>query len=185
VPRRHGAAHVKSCRFKHSATNRPLDALAAEGRFRQDLFYRLAVVPIRVPALRERRDDIGDLARHFLVEFCRRNNMREKTVADDAMSALERYDWPGNVRELRNVVERMAILTPGPILDVESLPAEIRTPALSTSRLHDVRDAAERDRIRETLEQTDWNVSRAARLLGIERTHLHKRMRALGLDRTR
>ena len=96
-----------------SATNRRLDELVADGRFREDLYYRLSVVPIRVPALRERPQDIVELVPYFLAEFCARNNFRPRTIDPDAVAVLERYGWPGNVRELRNVVERMAILTPG------------------------------------------------------------------------
>ena len=169
-----------------SATNRPLDRLIAEGTFRQDLFYRLSVVPIRVPALRERREDVRDLASYFLTEFCTRNNVRAKQLDEEAVARLEGYDWPGNVRELRNAIERMAILTPGDRLTVASIPLEIRAPARPVvSGLQQVRDSAERDRIRQALDQTDWNVSAAARLLGIERTNLHKRMRALNLERRR
>jgi two-component system nitrogen regulation response regulator NtrX len=167
-----------------SATNRKLDALIADGTFREDLYYRLSVVPIRVPALRERAQDVRDLAAYFLAEFCTRNNFQAKEIDDDVLPSLERYGWPGNVRELRNAVERMAILTPGNRLTVESLPVEIRLPQSPVpSGLHEIRDAAERDRILEALGQTDWNVSGAARLLGIERTNLHKRIRALGLSR--
>ena len=167
-----------------SATNRRLDELIADGKFRQDLFYRLSVVPIRVPALRERREDVRDLVAYFLAEFCARNNFKPKTMDDDVLPVLERYDWPGNVRELRNAVERMAILTPGNRITVDSVPLEIRLPSASAvTGLHGVRDAAERDRIVEALEQTNWNVSGAARILGVERTNLHKRIRALGLSR--
>jgi two-component system nitrogen regulation response regulator NtrX len=167
-----------------SATNRDLDALIAEGRFRRDLFYRLSVVPIRVPALRERREDVGDLAAYFLAEFCARNNIRPKMMASDVVPILERYEWPGNVRELRNATERMAILTPGDVITVDSIPFEIRSPRTSpASGLQETRDAAERDRIHRALDETSWNVSSAARLLGIERTALHKRMRALNLLR--
>ena len=167
-----------------SATNRRLDELIADGKFRQDLFYRLSVVPIRVPALRERREDVRDLVAYFLAEFCARNNFKPKTMDDDVLPVLERYDWPGNVRELRNAVERMAILTPGNRITVDSVPLEIRLPpASAVTGLHGVRDAAERDRIVEALEQTNWNVSGAARILGVERTNLHKRIRALGLSR--
>jgi len=167
-----------------SATNRRLDELIADGKFRQDLFYRLSVVPIRVPALRERREDVRDLVAYFLAEFCARNNFKPKTIDDDVLPVLERYDWPGNVRELRNAVERMAILTPGNRITVDSVPLEIRLPpASAVTGLHGVRDAAERDRIVEALEQTNWNVSGAARILGVERTNLHKRIRALGLSR--
>jgi two-component system nitrogen regulation response regulator NtrX len=166
-----------------SATNRPLDELVATGRFRQDLYYRLSVVPIRVPPLRERRSDVGELAAYFLADFCTRNDMRRRELAPDVVSILERHGWPGNVRELRNVVERMAILTRGDRITPESIPLEIRQPqaARPTGALQDVRDTAERERIRQALEQTDWNVSGAARLLGAERTSLHKRIKALGL----
>jgi two-component system nitrogen regulation response regulator NtrX len=168
-----------------SATNRRLDELIAAGAFREDLYYRLSVVPIRVPALRERLQDIGELVRYFLAEFCARNNFRAREIDPDVVPALERYSWPGNVRELRNVVERMAILTRGDRITVESIPVEVRlaqTPRPAAG-LQEVRDAAERDRIRQALDQTDWNVSGAARLLGTERTSLHKRLRALGLKR--
>ncbi len=168
-----------------SATNRRLDELVQTGSFRQDLFYRLSVVPIRVPALRERLDDLADLVAYFLSEFCARNNFRPRTLEPDVVPTLSRYAWPGNVRELRNAVERMAILTPGDRITVDSIPVEIRS--LPASRpaagLQEVRDAAERDRIQQALDQTDWNVSSAARLLGTERTSLHKRLRALGLKR--
>ena len=167
-----------------SATNRRLDELIAEGKFRADLFYRLSVVPIRVPALRERREDIRELAAYFLAEFCTRNNFRPKAMDDEVLPILERYDWPGNVRELRNTVERMAILTPDHQITLDSVPLEIRLPpSSSTSGLQGIRTAAERERIVEALEQTNWNVSGAARILGVERTNLHKRIRALGLSR--
>jgi len=169
-----------------SATNRRLDQLAAAGKFREDLYYRLSVVPIVVPPLRERRDDVRALAAYFMAECCARNQVRPKAFADDVMPVLERYHWPGNIRELRNVVERMAILAPGETVTVDAVPLEIRAvPASRSGGLQDVRDAAERERIREALDRTDWNVSGAARLLGTERTNLHKRIRALGLERAR
>jgi two-component system, NtrC family, nitrogen regulation response regulator NtrX len=168
-----------------SATNRRLDQLVAAGAFREDLFYRLSVVPIRLPALRERPQDIGDLVAYFLAEFCARNNFRPREIDPGVVPVLESYGWPGNVRELRNVVERMAILTRGERITVESIPLEVRLPQAPrpAAGLQEVRDAAERERIRQALDQTDWNVSGAARLLGTERTSLHKRLRALGLKR--
>ena len=167
-----------------AATNRRLDELMADGKFRQDLFYRLNVVPIRVPPLRERREDVRELATYFLAEFCARNNFRPKSMVDDVLPMLERYEWPGNVRELRNTIERMAILTPGQQITVDSIPMEIRLPpSASPAGLQGVRDAAERERIVQALDQTNWNVSGAARILGVERTNLHKRIRALGLSR--
>jgi two-component system nitrogen regulation response regulator NtrX len=168
-----------------SATNKRLDDLVTSGAFRPDLYYRLSVVPIRVPALRERRQDIGDLAAYFLAEFCARNAIRPRSFDPDVVSILERHDWPGNVRELRNIVERMAILTRDDRISAASVPLEVRLP--NTTRpvtgLQEVRNSAERERILEALDQTDWNVSSAARLLGTERTSLHKRLRALGLRR--
>jgi two-component system nitrogen regulation response regulator NtrX len=167
-----------------SATNRRLDELVADGRFREDLFYRLSVVPIRVPALRERLQDIGELVPYFLAEFCARNNFRPRAIEPDAVALLGRYAWPGNVRELRNVVERMAILTPGDRITADAVPVEVRSaPARPATGLQDVRQSAERERIRQVLDQTDWNVSAAARMLDTERTALHKRIRALGLKR--
>jgi two-component system nitrogen regulation response regulator NtrX len=167
-----------------AATNRRLDDLIADGKFRQDLFYRLSVVPIRVPPLRERRQDVRDLAAYFLAEFCARNNFRPKSMDEDVLPILERYEWPGNVRELRNTIERMAILTPGNRITSDAIPMEIRQPtASSPAGLQGVRDAAERERIVQALDQTNWNVSGAARILGVERTNLHKRIRALGLNR--
>lgn len=168
-----------------SATNRRLETLVAEGRFREDLYYRLSVVPIRVPSLRERLHDIGDLVPYFLSEFCARNNFRTRTIDPEVIDVLERYSWPGNVRELRNVVERMAILTPGDRIPVDAVPIEVRAAPSSRANtgLQEVRDAAERERIRQALDQTDWNVTAAARLLDTERTALHKRIRTLGLKR--
>ena len=168
-----------------SATNRRLEELVADGRFREDLYYRLSVVPIRVPALRERLQDIGELVPYFLSEFCARNNFRPRAIDPDVLPLLQRYTWPGNVRELRNVVERMAILAPGDRITADSIPLEVRlqeTPRAAAG-LHEARDSAERDRIRKALDDTGWNVSGAARLLGTERTTLHKRIRALGLKR--
>jgi len=168
-----------------SATNRRLDELVSAGKFREDLYYRLSVVPIRVPALRERLEDIAELVPYFLSEFCARNNFRPRAIEVETIALLERYAWPGNVRELRNVVERMAILTTGDRITADAIPLEVRSgpaPRVATG-LQEVRDAAERERIRQALDQTDWNVAAAARLLETERTALHKRIRTLGLKR--
>lgn len=165
-----------------SATNRDLGALVEKGQFREDLYYRLCVVPIRMPALRERGPDLPALAAHFLEDFCRRNNFRLKRIAPSVFPLLERYPWPGNLRELRNTVERMAILTAGEVLDSGSVPAEIRT-AESKSTVHEVRASAERELVLRALDESGWNVAAAARRLNLERTNLHKRIRALGLKR--
>jgi two-component system, NtrC family, nitrogen regulation response regulator NtrX len=168
-----------------SATNRDLQALVSQDKFREDLFYRLSVVPIRVPPLRERRDDIPALAEYFLREFCARNNFRRKTMDEEVFTVLQRYSWPGNVRELRNVIERMAILSPAEQLAAAAVPLEVRLApsAAAASNLQQTRESAERESILKALEQTSWNVSAAARVLGIERTNLHKRIRALGISK--
>ena len=168
-----------------AATNRSLAEMVAQQKFREDLYYRLCVVPIRVPALRERPQDIRAMAEYFLDDFCRRNNFRSKQFDEDVFALLETYSWPGNARELRNVVERMAILTAGELLNADSVPAEIRLPRNDgpKSNLKEARESAERDHILRALEETDWNVSGAARALGMERTNLHKRIRVLGLNR--
>jgi two-component system nitrogen regulation response regulator NtrX len=164
-----------------SATNRDLAQLASQQKFREDLYYRLCVMPIRVPPLRERAADIPQLADYFLDDFCRRNNFRPKSIDPDAFSILEAYHWPGNARELRNTVERMAILTPGERITAASVPLELRQAEPAPSTLHQARDAAEREHILRALDETNWNVSSAARTLNMERTTLHKRIRALGL----
>ena len=168
-----------------SATNRDLSGMVMQDKFREDLYYRLSVVPIRVPALRERPHDIRLLAEYFLDDFCARNNFKPKKLDDAVFPMMESYAWPGNARELRNVVERMAILTQGERLTRESVPVEIRVQRESgpKSTIQEARESAEREHILRALEETNWNVSGAARALGMERTNLHKRIRALGLTR--
>lgn len=168
-----------------SATNKDLAAEVAQNRFREDLYYRLAVVPLRIPALRERPQDVRVLAAHFLEEFCVRNNVRRKTLDETVLDLFERYSWPGNARELRNIVERMAILSTGDVLDKDAAPIELRLgrdPDAPNS-VEEARRSAEREHIARALDEASWNVSAAARALGMERTSLHKRIRALGLAR--
>ncbi|MGH9665636.1 MAG: sigma-54-dependent transcriptional regulator [Bryobacteraceae bacterium] len=168
-----------------SATNRDLAGMVAQQKFREDLYYRLCVVPIRVPPLRERPQDIRPLAEYFLDEFCARNNFRPKSIDPGVYEVLEEYAWPGNARELRNAVERMAILTAGDCIAGESVPIEVklRRESGTHSNLKEARESAERSHILKALEESGWNVSGAARTLSMERTNLHKRMRALGLQR--
>ncbi len=168
-----------------SATNRDLAAMVSQEKFREDLFYRLSVVPIRVPALRERPPDIRSLAEYFLEDFCARNNIKAKTLDSAVMPILESYNWPGNARELRNIIERMAILSPGEHLTRDSIPVEIRMhrEAGPKSTIQEARESAEREHILRALDESGWNVSGAARALGMERTNLHKRIRALELSR--
>ena len=168
-----------------AATNRDLNQMVTEGKFRGDLYWRLAGVPLRVPSLRERVEDIEALAEYFLEEFSRRNNFRKRGFSKESLVLLKGYNWPGNVRELRNTVERMAILAPDDELHDTDVPLEIRFRAAEAgpNMLEEARRSAERDQIMRALTDTRWNVSRAARSLGLERTNLHKRIRALGLRR--
>jgi two-component system nitrogen regulation response regulator NtrX len=182
-----------------AATNKSLADEVTAGRFREDLYYRLNVVPITVPPLRGRGEDIALLARAFLAEYCAENDMPPKTFDDDVLAALAAYPWPGNVRELRNQVERVAIMCPGRVVRVDDLSADVRSGAPSVARvrssrasdlarvegksLHDACRQLEHDLIAKTLEKFNWNVSRAAEALGLERTNLHKKMKALGIER--
>ncbi len=168
-----------------AATNRDLASLVAQQKFREDLYYRLCVVPIRVPSLRERPQDLRAISEYFLDDFCARNNFHRKQIDPGVYPVFETYPWPGNVRELRNIIERMAILTPGARLTLDSVPIEIHLGKESAppSNLKEARASAERDHILRALEDTSWNISGAARALGMERTNLHKRIRALGLSR--
>jgi two-component system nitrogen regulation response regulator NtrX len=168
-----------------SATNRDLSALVSQGKFREDLYYRVSVVPIRVPALRERPQDIASMAQYFLDDFCLRNGFRAKSFEPEVWDAFESYSWPGNARELRNVVERMAILSHGDLLNSGAIPLELKLQRESGPRssVQEARESAEREHVLRALEESGWNVSSAARALGMERTNLHKRIRALGLAR--
>jgi two-component system nitrogen regulation response regulator NtrX len=189
-----------------AATNRDLEAAVAEGKFREDLYFRLSVVPIRSPSLRERREDIPALALAFAKSFAAENGIREKPIDPEVLDALAERPWPGNVRELRNVVERMVILS-GDRVTLDDLPPEGRLREQSTQveaapapearvsvereaggngerlTLREFRDKAEAEYILSTLKEFDWNISRAAVVLGVERTNLHKKMRALGIRR--
>ncbi|HEY4187642.1 MAG TPA: sigma-54 dependent transcriptional regulator [Polyangia bacterium] len=191
-----------------AATNRDLQADVAAGKFREDLYFRLAVVPLRAPPLRDRAEDVPLLCAAFVEATARENGMRPKPISDDAVAMLSAYPWPGNVRELRNVIERLVILSEETI-GVGDLPEEIvaevernrREQAAGSSAagvalpsieippearalpLREFRDHLENLYIRARLEENGWNISRTAGLLGIERTNLHKKMRALGIGR--
>jgi two-component system nitrogen regulation response regulator NtrX len=166
-----------------SATNRDLSEMVAQQKFREDLYYRLCVVPVRVPSLRERQEDIRELAEYFLREFCSRNNIKPKQFDPKVFETLEAYAWPGNIRELRNTVERMAILTRKETIEMSTVPVELLIAKGARSNLREARESAEKEHILKALDESGWNVSGAARVLGMERTNLHKRIRALGLLR--
>jgi DNA-binding NtrC family response regulator len=171
------------------ATNEELTRAVAEGRFRQDLYYRVNVINVELPPLRSRVSDISTLAHSFLTQV-REDSRREVTgFADDAMVTMERYHWPGNVRELQNVVERAVLLGKGPIITVADLPTDVRgsngvvfTSAAGHKSLKDALEGPERQIIRDVLESNGWNRNATADQLGINRTTLYKKMKRLGLE---
>jgi two-component system nitrogen regulation response regulator NtrX len=176
-----------------AATNKDLEEEIARGNFREDLFYRLNVIPFFVPPLRDRKEDIPLLAREFLSEFGHQYGRPHIEIADAALTALKQYHWPGNVRELRNIIERVIILNPkAPRIEAKHLPmlvqrtdaAAVRAatgPREEPSTLLQAREAYERDYILKELDRCNGNVSRASESLGLERSHLYRKMKALGI----
>jgi two-component system nitrogen regulation response regulator NtrX len=170
-----------------ASTNKNLEEEIERGNFREDLFYRLNVVPFHVPPLRERIEDVRLLADYFLKEFTTAYGRKPKTLTEDAMRTLEEYPWPGNVRELRNLMERIVIMNPQSGIDARHIPldrsrrAVFDRPMERFGSLQDVREAAEREYILKKLEEAKGNVTRAAELLGLERSHLYRKMKALGI----
>jgi DNA-binding NtrC family response regulator len=167
-----------------AATNKDLLRAVHEGNFREDLYFRLNVIPLRVPPLRERREDIPLLAQAFIEAACHENGFAEKKIEPQAMDRLCAWGWPGNVRELKNSVER-AVIFSGATIGAADLPDELRgaNPPTGDVTLREFRDQVERDFIQRKLMENGWNVSRTAEQLGIERTNLHRRLRALGLHK--
>ena len=170
-----------------AATNKDLEDEISRGNFREDLFYRLNVIPFYVPPLRERKEDIPQLARHFLKEFSQTYNRRPKEMTDDALDALTRYTWPGNVRELRNLIERIVIMNPAVArLERKHLPTLVyrdggRKNVTEFSSLHEARAAYERAYILKKLDENLGSVTRTAEVLGLERSHMYRKMKALGI----
>jgi two-component system nitrogen regulation response regulator NtrX len=171
-----------------AASNRDVVSLIAQGAFREDLFYRLNVIPIEVPPLRARKEDVPALVEHFVRVFCAENGKRLKVVAPAALTYFMTYDWPGNVRELRNMVERLVIMVPGDTIGADELPPPLRpkadpaTPAAGDGKpLKEARESFERAYILAELRAQDWNMTRTAERLGIERSHLYRKIRAYGI----
>jgi len=169
-----------------AATNKNLEEEIERGNFREDLFYRLNVIPFFVPPLRDRKQDIPLLADHFLREFTTAYGRKPKEMTPEAYAALGEYHWPGNVRELKNLIERIVIMNPQVRIDARHIPlgAARRPSDRPTERfgsLQDVREAAEREYILKKLEETNGNMTRAAELLGLERSHLYRKMKTLGI----
>ncbi|MFA7441331.1 MAG: sigma-54 dependent transcriptional regulator [Sphingomonadaceae bacterium] len=178
-----------------SATSRDLPEEIAAGRFREDLYYRLNVVPVRVPALAERREDIGQLAEYFLARLATERRIRTPVLSEDALVALQSYNWPGNVRQLRNVMERTLIMMPahaGDTIELDHLPPELTAESAKllpgeTSRsimatpLREAREAFEREYLRGQIRRFSGNISRTAAFIGMERSALHRKLKALGI----
>ena len=173
-----------------AASNKDLQEEIKNGRFREDLYYRLNVIPLLVPSLKDRKEDIPLLAAHFLREVCADQGLRPKEISPEAMEILMRYDWPGNVRELRNLIERLMILIPDSDITLTSispflsdqLPAEVSDKnAFGHATLRGARAAFEKEFILRKLKQYGWNISKTAEALKIERTYLHRKIKHLGI----
>ena len=182
-----------------AASNKNLVQEIEKGHFRDDLFYRLNVLPMEVPPLRERREDVPLLARHFLQTHAEEQGLKVKEVTPEALDVLKQYEWPGNIRELRNLIERLMIMVPGPIIDGShavlflqsrggppvALPGAAPASGLAAKHyesLRDARNAFEREYIGRKLREHNWNVSRTADDLQIERSHLHRKIKFLNID---
>ena len=178
-----------------SATSRELSDEIAAGRFREDLYYRLNVVPVRIPSLKERREDIPDLVAHFLTRFAAERRIPTPAITEEAVAALQAHDWPGNVRQLRNIIERTLILAPGDRverIDIDLLPGEVMeseqgaglgaaSMAIMGSPLREARESFEREYLRVQIRRFSGNISRTATFIGMERSALHRKLKALGL----
>ncbi len=190
-----GATRVKVDVRVLATTNRDLQAEIAAGRFREDLYYRLAVVPLRIPSLRERREDVPALARHFMARSAATSGMPPREIGEDALAALQAYDWPGNVRQLRNLVDWLLIMAPGDAREpirAEMLPPEVgsaapamlkldRSSEIMTLPLRDARELFERQYLEAQLLRFGGNISRTANFVGMERSALHRKLKFLGV----
>ena len=181
-----------------AASNKDLEKEIGKGQFREDLFYRLNVVPIVVPPLRERREDIQALVQHFMKTHVEEQGLRMKDVSPEAMAVFQHYEWPGNIRELRNLIERLMIMVPGFIIDATQATLSLQgrtagvmpaanpaaTPLLAKSydSLRDARNAFEKEYISRKLREHHWNISRTAEDLKIERSHLHRKIKLLDVE---
>lgn len=178
-----------------AATNKVLEDEIRAGNFREDLYYRLNVVPFTVPPLRERKDDIKLLADYFLASFCKREGRERKVFEPEAVELLVHYDWPGNVRELKNIIERLVIMTPGKTITASHVPesvsglddsredAETRIDnVFGMSSLKEAREEFEREFILQKLEEFDWNITKTAEAIELERSNLHRKIKSYGID---
>ncbi|HEY7411684.1 MAG TPA: sigma-54 dependent transcriptional regulator [Vicinamibacteria bacterium] len=171
-----------------AATNKNLEEAIEKGDFREDLYFRLAVIPIAVPALRERREDIPVLVQHFVDQFSAESAFRPKTIGPEAMEALRRHPWRGNVRELRNTIERLLIMVPDDVVREEHLGEVLRRPegegaaADAAGSLRDFKEAAERQFLVQKLKENRWNISATATSIGTPRSNLYKKLEQYGIS---
>jgi two-component system, NtrC family, nitrogen regulation response regulator NtrX len=172
-----------------AATNKNLEEEIEKGEFREDLYFRLSVIPVRVPPLRERTEDIAVLVQHFVQEFSLANNFRPKTISPAAMEALKRHPWRGNVRELRNTVERLMIMVEGETIEPDDLSEVLRKPGGAASApdaagsLRDFKESAERTFLVQKLRENDWNISATANAIGTPRSNLYKKLEQYGISK--
>ncbi len=176
-----------------AATNKNLEKEIAESSFREDLYYRLNVIPFHVPPLRERKADIQNLATHFLEYFCRKESRETKVLDDEAMQVIKNYSWPGNVRELKNLIERLAIMSPGKTITRGQLPQSMfdkrHSPTkeqssinLTADTFRTAKEEFEKEFLIQKLEENEWNISRTAEAIEIERSNLHRKIKAYGIN---
>ena len=176
-----------------AATNKDLEKEIAAGNFREDLYYRLNVIPFHVPPLRERKADIPHLANHFLEYFCSKESRETKALDDDAMQAIKSYNWPGNVRELKNLIERIVIMSPGSIITAGQLPQSVftngktvgsaqKSTSFSADTYRLAKEEFEKEFLIQKLEENEWNVSRTAEAIEIERSNLHRKIKSYGIE---
>ena len=172
-----------------AATNKDLQVEMSNGRFREDLFYRLNVIPFHVPALRDRREDIPMLVERFLARYAAESGRPARTISPKALAKLQEYTWPGNVRELQNLIERLVLMTPGETIDVADLPAQISSSerdrwlrSSGVDTLAHARGVFEREWLLERLSQYGWNISRTADAVGLARESLSRKLKSLKID---
>jgi two-component system, NtrC family, nitrogen regulation response regulator NtrX len=176
-----------------AATNKPLEDEIRSGRFREDLYYRLNVIPFRVPALRERVEDIPLLVPHFVSQFHHHEGREPKVFLPETLLLLCQHNWPGNIRELRNIIERILIMTPGEVITPADVPGlfvknlqpgspDARQSVGGSETLREAREGFEREFIIQKLEENDWNISRTAEIIELERSNLHRKIKSYGID---
>ena len=179
-----GSKNIKVDTRIISATNKDLGEEVKKNNFREDLYFRLNVIPLKVPALRERTEDVPELVDYFLELFAAEYRQQAKKISPDAVRILQRHSWPGNIRELKNTLERLVIMTPARTITPAdlSIPSTAKSDYFSFNLLKDARDMFEKDFIMKKLEENGWNISKTAEILDIERSNLHRKIKAYDIS---